>query len=948
MSEEVVSRLNAALEGRYRVERKLGEGGMATVYLAEDLRHDRRVALKVLKPELAAIVEAERFLAEIKTTANLQHPHILPLHDSGEVDGELFYVMPYVRGDTLRERIERTGSLPVGDAVTIAQKLAGALQAAHRQGVIHRDVKPSNVLLADGEPLLADFGIALGTDTEREARLTETGHSIGTPGFMSPEQASGERDLDERSDIYALGALLYAMLAGRPPYADATPRAALARMLTRPPPDVAEKNPNVSAALSRAVRRAMARDADDRFQSASEMADTLATLERDQSRPGRPLAYAGVAVAAVALTLGVWVLLPDRTDWARTEAVPEIQRLLGEGEQAAAFALASAAVEALPDDPVVGDLYEAASVQITLSSVPSGATVRYRPYRVGDTTWTELGSTPIRDRRLPHTELLAEYTLEGFWPHYTSFIPLLTEEVVLTPRGEAEAETTIAGGTYQRTGSAVILDMFRIDTYEVSNSDYRAFVASGGYEPGPHWNAVAEIAPEYDAERADRDFVDRTGRPGPSTWELGRPPEGEADHPVRGVSWFEAAAFCSARGKGLATYYHWKWADGGDRSPWDGVLRHANVNRNDGTMPVGAAGSYGARGVADMAGNAREWVWNAAGDDRYILGGSWRSPPHMYTDYDATSPWSREIDNGFRCARYREPPAADLIASIEIPVYDFSDLTPPDDETFAALAAFYDYDPAPLSAERRVVAETSDWTREHVTFDAAYLDERVPAHVFVPKGVQPPYQSVVYMPGASGAILSSSENISEMSQLMFLPVSGRALVYPVLNGMYERRWDRPSRGEAETRQRYVWMAQDIMRTVDYLVERDDFDPDRIAYMGLSFGAELAVPIALEKRFAATVLVGAALDPAWVGNVPDEAAPWNFVSRITTPSLVINGRHDFMHPFEEGQVPFFEAIDVPDSDKEFIVLPTGHVPANNEVIRETLRWLDERLGPIPGR
>ena len=204
-----VSRLNAALEGRYRIQSELGEGGMTTVYLADDLKHERKVALKVLKPELAAMVGAERFLAEIKTTAKLQHPHILPLFDSGEVDGFLFYVMPYVEGETLDDRIDRERQLPVDEAVRIATAVANALQTAHEQGIIHRDIKPANILLSRGEPLIADFGIALAVGAAGGGRLTETGLSLGTPYYMSPEQATGDQTVGPPTDTYALGCVLY-------------------------------------------------------------------------------------------------------------------------------------------------------------------------------------------------------------------------------------------------------------------------------------------------------------------------------------------------------------------------------------------------------------------------------------------------------------------------------------------------------------------------------------------------------------------------------------------------------------------------------------------------------------------------------------------------------------------------------------------------------------------
>ena len=232
---EPEERLRTALSERYRIEREIGAGGMATVYLAEDLKHHRKVALKVLKPELAAVVGAERFLAEIKTTANLQHPHILPLFDSGEADGFLFYVMPFVEGETLRDRIDREHQLPMDEAVRIATAVANALQAAHDKGVIHRDIKPANILLSGGEPLVADFGIALAVGAAGGGRLTETGLSLGTPHYMSPEQATGAQNIGPAADIYALGCVLYEMLVGEPPYTGSTAQVILGKIITGDP-----------------------------------------------------------------------------------------------------------------------------------------------------------------------------------------------------------------------------------------------------------------------------------------------------------------------------------------------------------------------------------------------------------------------------------------------------------------------------------------------------------------------------------------------------------------------------------------------------------------------------------------------------------------------------------------------------------------------------------------
>jgi Tol biopolymer transport system component len=315
-----ITRLSAALSGRYSIVRRLGEGGMATVYLADDLRHDRKVALKVLKPELAAVVGAERFLAEIKTTANLQHPHILPLFDSGEADGFLFYVMPYVEGESLGEKLRREKQLPVDEAVRIATDVGEALDHAHRKGVIHRDVKPANVLLRDGRPLVADFGIALAISAAGGGRLTETGLSLGTPYYMSPEQAAADRDSDARSDVYSLGCVLYEMLVGDPPHTASSAQAVLAKVLTEEAPAPASARASIPANVDAAIRRALEKLPADRFKTAREFAAALGDSAFTHGIGGSAAAARGagpwtpvtVASAATAGTLAIaflWMLL---------------------------------------------------------------------------------------------------------------------------------------------------------------------------------------------------------------------------------------------------------------------------------------------------------------------------------------------------------------------------------------------------------------------------------------------------------------------------------------------------------------------------------------------------------------------------------------------------------------------------------------------------------------
>ena len=320
-----IDRLSIAIADRYRITREIGVGGMATVHLAHDVRHERDVAIKVLLPDLAAALGAERFLAEIRTTAKLQHPHVLPLLDSGAADGFLYYVMPLVTGESLRQRLARERQLPIDDAVRIAREVAGALDYAHRQGVVHRDIKPENILLHDGSALVADFGIALAVQTAAGARMTQTGLSLGTPQYMSPEQAMGERAIDARSDIYSLAAVTYEMLTGEPPFTGATVQAVVAKVMSAEPEAITMTRRNVPPAVSAAVHRGLEKLPADRHGTAAEFATGLAStgststtsmkgVSRETGIARRAFPWLTTAVlAASTFAAGRSLAVPDET-----------------------------------------------------------------------------------------------------------------------------------------------------------------------------------------------------------------------------------------------------------------------------------------------------------------------------------------------------------------------------------------------------------------------------------------------------------------------------------------------------------------------------------------------------------------------------------------------------------------------------------------------------------
>jgi len=324
--EDLLDRLRTSLADRYVIKHELGAGGMATVYLAEDLKHRRQVALKLLRPELAAVLGGERFLREIHIAAGLNHPHILALHDSGEVDGLLYYVMPYVAGESLRQRLERQTQLSIEETIETARQVASALDYAHRQGVVHRDIKPENIMLQEGHAVVADFGIARAVRVAGSERLTETGLSLGTPAYMSPEQASGNQDLDSRSDVYSLACVMYEMLAGDPPFTGPTAPAIIARQLVDPVPSLRTVRATVPEELERAIEKALAKVPADRYDTAGafvEAAGAAVQVEvaptKEQQVPGRQVTSKwrriGLPVALVAAAVTTVGILLLQSDW---------------------------------------------------------------------------------------------------------------------------------------------------------------------------------------------------------------------------------------------------------------------------------------------------------------------------------------------------------------------------------------------------------------------------------------------------------------------------------------------------------------------------------------------------------------------------------------------------------------------------------------------------------
>jgi serine/threonine-protein kinase len=509
------SRLNAALSGRYSIEHELGEGGMATVYLADDLKHDRKVALKVLKPELAAVVGADRFLAEIKTTANLQHPNILPLFDSGEADGFLYYVMPYIEGETLRDRLDRDKQLPVDEAVRIATAVAGALEVAHEAGVVHRDIKPANILLSRGQPLVADFGIALAVNSG-EGRLTETGLSIGTPYYMSPEQATGDPSVGPSSDVYSLACVLYETLAGQPPHAGSSAQAVLAQIISGDPDPVRTHRPTTPPNVEAALRKALERLPPDRFESAAGFAEALGDpgfrYGVDPGVPARPsrrlrVVTAGalaVAAAATAVAIGALTRPGDEVRPARIltqEVTVGVDGRRLPAEHAAVSGDGQRVVYVVSDDRGVYSLYARNVDAATAEPIPDSEGARYFAiaHDGDEVAFTQVGLGPLRVASLGggSVRVLAEgaQSVPVWGEHHVYFLNAeLGISRVPVEGGAAERMTPLTDGELVRAPSDVLPGEEVVLFNEYPRGETQGAVRALSVDSGEMWTLTTGLA----------------------------------------------------------------------------------------------------------------------------------------------------------------------------------------------------------------------------------------------------------------------------------------------------------------------------------------------------------------------------------------------------------------------------------------------------------------------
>jgi len=935
----------------YRIEREIGRGGMGVVYRAVDTRLGRPVAIKVLPTETTGNPERQRrFLREAQSASALNHPNIVTIYEVGEDEGTTFIAMELVDGTPL-DRLLAQAPLPVATALDYAVQIASALAAAHARGIIHRDIKPANIVVTrDGRAKVLDFGLAKLIDLpSTEATITSAptvaGVIMGTAEYMSPEQAEG-RPVDARSDIFSFGAVLYEMLAGRRAFGGATRVGVITAILRDQPPPVRTVRADAPPAIDPILQRALAKDPAARYPDAAAMRADLAAAHAQLTRPAdapwrRPVVLVPVAVLLLAAAaFGVWQTVQSRrARWARQVAIPEIERILFTDRSLAALPLAREAERYAPDEVL---RIRRGWTQFNLATEPTGAQVDVKNYVDVDGPWVSLGTSPIQNVLLPFGFYRVRITKAGYGAVELSSKSGGRETITLTPPEATPAEMVfVRGGPYSiGVAKAVELPDFWIDQHEVTNEDFKRFVDAGGYRDPKYWKPPFQSGDRVlSFGDAMTRFRDSTGRTGPASWDLGAYPEGQAGFPVGGISWFEAAAYAEFAGKSLPTIYHWYRAAGAD-DIFSDVLRLSNFD-GKGAVRTGERRGLGPWGTVDMGGNVKEWCANgvAGTNQRYILGGGWNEPGYRFRDSEARDPWDRTVAVGVRLVKSLGP-VEEASAPIVSVYGDPKSIVPVGDQEFDVLKRFYAYERSPLNARVESVDDTSPhWRRETVSFDAAYGGERVPAYLFLPKNLPPPYQTIVLFPNGYARQAASSQHL-DYGTFEFLIRSGRALLYPIYKGTFERGGGRPPQGGA--RDMFVQWGKDFFRAVDYLETRPEIAKDKLGYYSISMGAFFApIPLALEPRIKVAVLAAGGLSFKY----PPETLPSNFMPRVKIPVLAINGRDDFSSPYE-AQLRFVELLGTPPGHKKLVSLEGGHVPNDiRALFRETLDWFDKYLGPV---
>jgi len=993
---QVISK-DKLIAGKYRIVEEIGRGGMGVVYKAEDLKLKRMVALKFLPPHLMNSPELkERFLIEAQAAAALSHPNICVIYEVGEDEDRSFIAMEYVEGETLRDKIKR-GPLAPEDALDITTQIAAGLGEAHHKGIIHRDIKSANIMVTDkGQTKVMDFGLA---KLRGGSSLTKSQTTLGTVAYMSPEQARGD-DLDGGTDIWSLGVVLYEMLTGEVPFKGDRDVSIIYSIVHEEPKSLKVRKPPVPVELQQVIAHALKKNRDSRYGSAEEILKDLkayqANLQLAESgvlnlktlghRLRKPQVAVPTLVVLAALAFFGMRFFKHQAQvrWARQVAIPQIEKLI-EGNDCwrnliPVYRLAEQAEAYIPHDPKLAGLFSKCSLKVNIKTEPPGAKIFMKEYASPTSEWTYLGVSPIEKVRLPIGIFRWKMEKEGYetvLAAASSWNGDITKPDIVVPNDLLrilDKKESLPPGMVRVTGVETPVGKladFYIDKYEVTNRQYKEFVNGGGYRNKKYWTQkFIKDGKGLTWEETVKRFVDQTGLPGPAGWQAGDYPEGQADYPVSGISWYEAAAYAEFAGKSLPTGIHWGIARG-EYTPMiqlpqlGGYAIFAPFSNfpGKGPVPVGSLPGVTAYGAYDMAGNVREWCWNETPKGRVIRGGAWGENTYMFDNMSQAPAADRSAKNGFRCALYPEPekipgPAFQMVKSLGLPLggetEDYAKQKPVADSVFQVYREQFSYDKTDLKARVESRKESPEWTLEKVSFDAAYGGERVMAFLFLPRNVAPPYQTVIYMGGDAPVFQRSSQDIENYYEVpmffSFLVKNGRAVLYPVIKGFFERGNDplisviETTWGSVQWREVFIQQVKDLRRSIDYLETRPDIDSRKLAFEGMSYGSDLApIILAVEERLKANVLLAGGF--GIMGQGRPEVNQINYVTRVKSPTLMLNGKYDSFFPPETSSKPMFELLGTPAKDKDQKFYETDHIPPVNEFIKETLAWFDKYLGPV---
>jgi len=671
-----------------------------------------------------------------------------------------------------------------------------------------------------------------------------------------------------------------------------------------------------------------------------------------------PIASVGFAAAVIGATL-FWLSGADER-WIQNEGIPEVERQIAAGDLQAAFAAAMKVEEREPGSDLLEGYWREFSWKANFPSSPEGAAVYRRDYDDPESEWQFLGVTPLYDVRVPRGMSVYRFELEGHEPvirlsgglansadrlpenggevhnHYNAHVV----DVTFDPVGAIDAnEIRVPGMQVELDGNNVTMADFFINRYEVTNSEYQAFVNAGGYDNSEFWehNFVLD-GQDIGLDEAMAKFVDTTGQPGPSTWIGGAYPDGEDEHPVGGISWYEAAAYARFAKQDLPTVHHWRRAYAQGALSWEIV--HSNVE-SAAAAPVGEYRGIGWVGTLDMLGNVREWCANAVGDFKSTLGGGWDDAAYM-VEPSISNPgelpaFDRSQANGVRLARLNDERSASaaMLERIE-PLHHRELVEAASDEAFAAILRNYEYSTAPMNASVDESTLIRGFIRHRISFDIDEGGDRMHLYLYLPDEGDARRPVMYYMASAHAFYLTSIEEFR--LHLDFMLKRGWAVVVPVLDHMFERGTGIPSAPTGiEYRDQFVRWMREIRRSLDYLEARADLDMDTLAYYGFSWGGRLgAAALAIEPRFEVGILNQAGIGLLRHYDTLEE----HYLPRVTQPVLQFNGRFDSDFRLEESATPFFEMLG--SEHKKHIVGPTGHFAPMKTVIGETLAWLDAHL------